>query len=55
MLIQARDRMKKLIAEGKTLEQIKELKPYADLDKTYGNGFIKPEVFIGMIYGLLSK
>ena len=46
MLITVRDRMQKLIDEGKTLEQIIALKPNADLDKAWGEAFLNPEVFL---------
>ena len=50
MLITVRDRMQKLIEEGKTLEQIIALKPNADLDKAWGEAFLNPEVFLKVLH-----
>ncbi|RDH84010.1 MAG: MBL fold metallo-hydrolase [endosymbiont of Galathealinum brachiosum] len=50
MLITVRDRMQKLMDEGKTLEQIVALKPNADLDKAWGEAFLSPEVFLKVLH-----
>ncbi|HEX9895934.1 MAG TPA: MBL fold metallo-hydrolase [Gemmatimonadales bacterium] len=50
MLVVARDRVKKLIAEGKTLDQITAAKPLADYDTTWGTGFINPQIFLRLLY-----
>ena len=55
MLKDASARVQKLIDEGKTLEQIQAAKPLADYDKTWGNGFLKPDNFLGILYGGLAK
>jgi glyoxylase-like metal-dependent hydrolase (beta-lactamase superfamily II) len=55
MLKMVRDRMKKLIAEGKSLEEIIELKPNADYDDAMGKGFINPEKFLQILYGDLKQ
>lgn len=54
-LIILKDRMKKLIDEGKTLDDILELKPNADLDKTWGNGFLSPEKFLEVLYSVVKN
>ena len=54
MLETVRDRMNKLIAEGKSLEEIIELKPNADYDAALGNGFINPEQFLRILYSDLK-
>jgi glyoxylase-like metal-dependent hydrolase (beta-lactamase superfamily II) len=46
MLVTARDRVKKLLAEKQTLEQIQAAKPLADLDATWGQSFMKQDVFL---------
>lgn len=46
--------MKKLIAEGKTLEEIVALKPFADYDKKLGGGFLPPEKFLKIFYGVVK-
>jgi glyoxylase-like metal-dependent hydrolase (beta-lactamase superfamily II) len=51
----ARDRVKKLIAEGKTLEQAVAAKPLAEYDAKWGTGFIKPDVFLRLIYASYGK
>ena len=55
MLETVRDRMNKLIAEGKSLEEIIELKPNADYDTTLGKGFLKPEQFLQTLYSSLTQ
>lgn len=55
MLVTVRDRMRKLIAQGKTIEQIIALKPNADLDETWGRAFLKPDVFLKILHSAMSK
>jgi len=55
MLETVRDRMNKLIAEGKSLEEIIELKPNADYDDAMGKGFINPETFLQILYSDLEQ
>ena len=55
MLEAVRDRMNKLIAEGKSLEQIMELGPNADYDAAMGKGFINPEQFLRVLYSDLTR
>jgi glyoxylase-like metal-dependent hydrolase (beta-lactamase superfamily II) len=54
VLVAARDRVKKLIAEGKNLEQITAAKPLADYDGTWGTGFINPQLFLRLLYTSLG-
>lgn len=53
-LIELNKRMKKLILEGKTLEEIVALKPFADYDKKLGGGFLPPEKFLKIFYGVVK-
>lgn len=53
-LIVLRDRMKKLIADGKTLEEVLALKPFADYDAKLGGGFLSPEAFVKTLYGVIK-
>jgi glyoxylase-like metal-dependent hydrolase (beta-lactamase superfamily II) len=53
-LVAARDRVKKLIAEGKTLDQIIAAKPMAEYDDRMGKGFINPETFLRTVYTSLG-
>ena len=49
-------RMKKLMAEGKTLEEIQAAKPTADYDEQWGKQFLKPAPWVEMVYmGLKRK
>ena len=55
MLLAARDRVARLVEEGRTLEQVKEAKPLADLDRVWGTGFMKPDAFLQVVYRDLSR
>jgi cyclase len=50
MLATLRERVTRLIRDGKTLEQVLAEKPIADLDATWGKGFFKPEQIVQMVY-----
>ena len=50
MLATVQDRVTKLVREGKTLEQVLAAKPLADLDGVWGTGFMKPEMFLRVVY-----
>ncbi|MFQ6045306.1 MAG: MBL fold metallo-hydrolase [Gemmatimonadales bacterium] len=50
MLIEVRNRVAKLIAEGKTRDEVIAAKPTADLDATWGGGFMQPDVWVGLVY-----
>jgi cyclase len=45
-----RERVAKLVAEGKTVEQVLEAKPLADFDETLGKGFMDPATFLRIVY-----
>lgn len=49
MLVTVKARMKKLMDEGKSMEQIIALKPNADYDKTWGQSFLNPETFLKVL------
>ena len=55
MLIAARDSIKPLIADGKTVEQVIDAKPTATLDGDWGDGFLNPERFVRIVYSSLTK
>lgn len=55
MLVAARDRVGGLIRRQKTLKQILDAKPLADLDGKWGNGNIKPDQFLTIVYGSLTS
>lgn len=50
MLAKVRDRLARLMAEGKTVEEVIGAKPTADLDETWGGGFMKPDDWVGLVY-----
>ena len=54
MLVTARDRVQKLIDEGKSLEDAIAAKPMADYDEAWGKAFIKPEQFVTFVYRSLK-
>jgi cyclase len=55
MLLAVRDRVTKLVNDGLTLEQVMAAKPLADLDRVWGNGFMKPDAFLQVVYRDLSR
>lgn len=55
MLLTVRDRMQTLIDQGKTIKEIIALKPNADLDKTWGNGFLNPDAFLTTLHAVMFK
>jgi len=55
MLVTVKERMQKLINQGKTLEEIIAIKPNADLDKNWGNGFLNPEAFLKVLYSVMPN
>jgi len=53
MLATIRDKVGKLKAAGKSLEDVQAAKPSADFDAQWGGGFTKPEVFVAIVYSSL--
>ena len=54
MLVTVRERVGRLLAQQRTLQQVLDAKPLADLDAQWGNGNIKPEQFLTIVYGSLT-
>ena len=50
-----RDRVKALIAQGKTLDQVIAAKPTAQWDGKWGKGFMGPDVFVSFVYRSLTE
>lgn len=50
MLSGVNNAVSKLIKEGKPVEQAKAAKPLAKWDVKWGNGFMKPDQFVGLLY-----
>ncbi len=55
MLVTVRDRLTKLAKERKSLDQVMAAKPLADLDPVWGGGFMKPDLFLRVVYTDLSR
>jgi hypothetical protein len=55
VLAKIRDRVAALIKKGKTKEEVIAAKPSAEWDATWGTGFMKPDVFLGMVYDSMKK
>lgn len=54
-LVGIRDRIRTLIAQGKTLDQVIAAKPTAQWDATWGKGFMGPDVFVSFVYRSLTE
>ncbi len=50
MLATVRDRIKRAVAAGQTLEQVQAAKPTAEFDAVLGKGTITPTLFVEIIY-----
>jgi len=54
MLVVARDRIRRLMDEGKTRDEVIAAKPTADLDEEWGGGFLQPDVWVGIVFDGLA-
>ena len=54
MLASSRDAVAPLVKAGKTLDEVKAAKPTAALDEKWGKGFLKPDVWVSIVYADLS-
>ncbi|MFC1688736.1 MBL fold metallo-hydrolase [Pseudomonadota bacterium] len=54
MLADVTDRIRGLMAQGKSQDEIIASRPNAVLDESLGKGFIKPDKFVGFIYRSLA-
>ena len=53
MLVTVRDRVQKLKASGRKVEEVVAEKPSADFDETWGKGFLTPQMFVTLVYETL--
>ena len=53
VLVTVRDRVQKLKSSGRKLEEVLKAKPTAELDATWGKGFMMPNDFITIVYNTL--
>ena len=49
------ERVSKLIAEGKSLEQVLAFRPTAEFDESWGAGFMNPQTFLTIVYNSLTQ
>lgn len=54
MLRTAIDRVRALVDEGKSLEEVQAARPMADHDATWGSGFVQPDDFLAFVYRSLE-
>ena len=50
MLVTVRDRIRRAVAAGQTLEQVQAAKPTAEFDAVWGQGRITPTLFVEILY-----
>ena len=55
MLATVSGRVRQLVRQGRTLEQVVAAKPTAKYDEVWGKGFLPPEKFVAMLYGNLKR
>ena len=55
MLVTVHERIKKLISEGKNIDEIVAAKPTADYDEKWGGGFLKPDQWVQIAYSAMQK
>ena len=55
MLATVHARMTKLIKAGKNIDEIVVAKPTADLDAEWGDGFLKPDQWVKIVYSVMEK
>ncbi len=56
MLKTVSGRMHEMIDAGRTRDEVIAAKPTADLDETWGTGFLQPDQWVGIVYdGLVPE
>ena len=55
MFATARDRIHALISEGKSQEEVVAAKPTSDLDAEWGDGFMQPDRWVGIVYASMAE
>jgi glyoxylase-like metal-dependent hydrolase (beta-lactamase superfamily II) len=53
VLVTVRDRLQKLKKDGRSVQEMLDAKPTADLDETWGKGFMMPNDFLTIVYNTL--
>jgi cyclase len=54
MLVQVRQRVKDLVAAGKTMDEVVAAVPTKDFDARWASGYVTPEVFTRMVFSSLA-
>jgi len=54
MLVQVRQRIKDLVAAGKTMDEVVAALPTKDFDPRWASGYVTPEVFTRMVFSSLA-
>jgi glyoxylase-like metal-dependent hydrolase (beta-lactamase superfamily II) len=54
VLVKVRDRVKAMVAAGKTLDEVKAAQPTREFDEKWGTGFMKPDVWTAIVYQSLK-
>ncbi len=54
MLATVRDRVKAMIADGKSLPDIQAARPSKEFDDTWGKGFLTPDQFVALVHSSLT-
>lgn len=55
MLVDVRNRVAALIADGKTRDEAVASKSLTHLDAKWGGGFMQPDVFVGIVYDSMTR
>jgi glyoxylase-like metal-dependent hydrolase (beta-lactamase superfamily II) len=55
MLRTVHSRMRKLLDEGRSRDEVIAAKPTRDLDPEWGGGFMKPDVWVGIVYDSMTR
>jgi glyoxylase-like metal-dependent hydrolase (beta-lactamase superfamily II) len=55
VMVQVRDRVRTLIQQGKTKDEVIAAKPTAQWDATWGAGFMNPATFLGIVYDSMKR
>ncbi len=55
VLATVRDRVHRLIGEGKSRDEVVAAKPTADFDEAWGDGFLQPDAWVGIVYDAMAN
>jgi len=55
MLVQVRQHIKVLIAEGKTIDEAVAAAPTKEFDAKWGGGYVPPDIFTRIVFSSLAN